>query len=66
MLAIAQDVGRHVNKITSGCIFTRPNDRLRNPSGKGKRLIVLNIGSEEYFIPDALLCFESKKILGLS
>lgn len=32
-----------------------------NPSGKGKRLIVLNIGSEDGFVPGALLCFESKK-----
>ncbi|KAL4118946.1 hypothetical protein QTP88_011824 [Uroleucon formosanum] len=32
-----------------------------NPSGKGKRLIVLDIGSEDGFVPDALLCFESKK-----
>ncbi|XP_060855582.1 uncharacterized protein LOC132933290 [Metopolophium dirhodum] len=32
-----------------------------NPSGKGKRLIVLNIGSEDDFVPGALLCFESKK-----
>lgn len=32
-----------------------------NPTGKGKRLIVLNIGSEDGFVPGALLCFESKK-----
>lgn len=32
-----------------------------NPSGKGKRLIVLDIGSEDGFVPDGLLCFESKK-----
>ncbi|XP_026818991.1 uncharacterized protein LOC113557623 [Rhopalosiphum maidis] len=32
-----------------------------NPSEKGKRLIVLNIGSEDGFVPGALLCFESKK-----
>ena len=32
-----------------------------NPSGKGKRLIVLDIGSEDGFLPGGLLCFESKK-----
>ncbi|XP_066596594.1 uncharacterized protein [Prorops nasuta] len=32
-----------------------------NPSGKGKRLIELHIGSEGGFVPGALLCFESKK-----
>ncbi|KAL3279003.1 hypothetical protein HHI36_016519 [Cryptolaemus montrouzieri] len=32
---------------------------LKNPTGKGKRLIVCNIGSE--FVPDALWSFESKK-----
>ncbi|KAL4091320.1 hypothetical protein QTP88_026023 [Uroleucon formosanum] len=32
-----------------------------NPSGKGKRLIVLHIGSEDGFLPGGLLCFESKK-----
>jgi len=33
----------------------------QNPSGKGKRLIVLHIGSEEGFVPGGLLCFEAKK-----
>jgi transposase len=33
----------------------------KNPSGKGKRLIVLHIGSEDGFVPGGLLCFESKK-----
>uniref|UniRef100_A0A2S2PF27 Tc1-like transposase DDE domain-containing protein n=1 Tax=Schizaphis graminum TaxID=13262 RepID=A0A2S2PF27_SCHGA len=32
-----------------------------NPSGKGKRFIVLHIGSEDGFLPGGLLCFESKK-----
>jgi len=32
-----------------------------NPSGKGKRLIVLHIGSEDGFLLGGLLCFESKK-----
>ncbi|CAI6374565.1 unnamed protein product [Macrosiphum euphorbiae] len=30
------------------------------PSGKGKRLIVLHIGSSDGFVPGGLLCFESK------
>lgn len=32
-----------------------------NPTGKGKRLIVCHIGSEDGFVPDSLLSFESKK-----
>lgn len=32
-----------------------------NPTGKGKRLIVLHIGSTAGFVSDGLLCFESKK-----
>ncbi|XP_008178574.1 uncharacterized protein LOC103307901 [Acyrthosiphon pisum] len=32
-----------------------------NPSGKGKRLIVVHIGSEDGFVPGGLLSFESKK-----
>ncbi|KAL4148864.1 hypothetical protein QTP88_003009 [Uroleucon formosanum] len=32
-----------------------------NPTGKGKRLIMCHIGSEDGFVPDSLLCFESKK-----
>ncbi|XP_025192835.1 uncharacterized protein LOC112592888, partial [Melanaphis sacchari] len=32
-----------------------------NPTGKGKRLIVVHIGSEDGFVPGGLLCFESKK-----
>ncbi|XP_060873383.1 uncharacterized protein LOC132947190 [Metopolophium dirhodum] len=32
-----------------------------NPSGKGKRLIVLHIGSEDGFVDNGLLCFEFKK-----
>lgn len=37
---------------------------LPNPSGKGKRLIVLHIGSENGFLPGGLLCFVSKKNTG--
>lgn len=32
-----------------------------NPSGKGKRLILAHIGSEDGFVVGGLLCFESKK-----
>ncbi|KAF0749684.1 DDE 3 domain-containing protein, partial [Aphis craccivora] len=32
-----------------------------NPTGKGKRLIVSHISSEDGFVPGGLLCFESKK-----
>ncbi|KMQ85527.1 hypothetical protein RF55_15865 [Lasius niger] len=35
-----------------------------NPRGKGKRLIVLHIGSAAGFVPDGLLCFESKTDTG--
>ncbi|KAL4143894.1 hypothetical protein QTP88_006148 [Uroleucon formosanum] len=34
------------------------------PSGKGKRLIVLHIGSEDGFVPGGLLSFQSKKDTG--
>ncbi|KAJ8914851.1 hypothetical protein NQ315_014864 [Exocentrus adspersus] len=34
---------------------------LKNPSGKGKRLIILHAGSEEGFVEDSLLVFEGKK-----
>lgn len=37
---------------------------LPNPSGKGKRLIILHIGSENGFLPGGLLCFVSKKNTG--
>lgn len=33
----------------------------KNPSGKGKKLIVVHIGSSEGFVPGGLLVFESKK-----
>lgn len=32
-----------------------------NPTGKGKRFLILHIGSKNGFVPDALLCFKSKK-----
>lgn len=34
---------------------------LKNPSGKGKRLIILHVGSENGFVDDGLLIFEGKK-----
>lgn len=34
---------------------------LKNPSGKGKRLIILHAGSEEGFVEDSLIFFEDKK-----
>jgi hypothetical protein len=34
---------------------------LTNPTGKGKRLIILHIGSDKGFLTGGLLCFESKK-----
>jgi len=37
---------------------------LPNPTGKGKRLIVLHIWSENGFLPVGLLCFVSKKNTG--
>ena len=33
----------------------------KNPTDKGKRLIVAHIGSAESFVDGDLLCFESKK-----
>lgn len=33
----------------------------KEPSGKGKRLIVVHIGSSDGFVPGGLFCFESKK-----
>ncbi|KAF2879983.1 hypothetical protein ILUMI_26186 [Ignelater luminosus] len=34
---------------------------LKNPSGKGQRLIICHTGSDDGFVPDALRTFESKK-----
>ncbi|KAJ8974394.1 hypothetical protein NQ317_011238 [Molorchus minor] len=34
---------------------------LKNPSGKGKRLIILHAGSEKGFVEDSLLVFEGRK-----
>jgi len=32
-----------------------------NPTGQGKRLIILHVGSDKGFLPGGLLCFESKR-----
>lgn len=45
--------GRHA-------FLTGLSSGLKNPSGKGKRLIVLHIGNEHGFVEDRLLLFESK------
>ncbi|KAB0801698.1 hypothetical protein PPYR_03884 [Photinus pyralis] len=34
---------------------------LKNPSGKGKRLIILHVGSENSFVNEGLLLFEGRK-----
>lgn len=36
---------------------------LKAPTGKGRRLIISHIGSEEGFLEDGLLIFEAKKVL---
>lgn len=46
----------HTDAFLKG-LTTRP----KNPSGKGKRLIVVHIGSADGFVDGGLLCFESKK-----
>ncbi|CAI6363976.1 unnamed protein product [Macrosiphum euphorbiae] len=70
-----REEGRHIyyldeTSINSGeCTIKSPQDEFLqdqktgvvNSSGKDKHLIVLNIGSEDGFVPEALLCFESKK-----
>lgn len=33
----------------------------KNPTGKGKRLIIVHFGLSEGFVVDGFLCFESKK-----
>ncbi|KAE9522154.1 hypothetical protein AGLY_017414 [Aphis glycines] len=38
-----------------------PTTGQKEPSGKGKRLIVVHIGSSDGFVVGGLLCFESKK-----
>ncbi len=37
------------------------NGGINVPSGKGSRLIILHAGSKDGFVPNALLCFQSKQ-----
>ena len=37
---------------------------IRKPSGKGSRLIILHAGSENGWVSDAVLVFQSKKATG--
>ncbi|XP_076296113.1 uncharacterized protein LOC143216706 [Lasioglossum baleicum] len=63
--------GDVVNKLWVDTTVTSPRNAeerrlstgLPAPANKGKRLIILHIGSEDGFLPGGLLCFESKKIL---
>lgn len=60
-----REKGRHIyyldeTWVTAGDCTSKTTGS-QNPAGKGKRLIVLHIGSEDGFVPGGLLCFESKK-----
>jgi len=63
------DTGETTTKSRVNTIINSPGDSFvqerttgqKEPSGKGKRLIVLHIGSADGFIPGGLLCIESKK-----
>lgn len=63
------NAGEYTSKIWTDTTIKSPRDAFLegltigvvNPSGIGKHLIVLKIGSEDGFVPGALLCFESKK-----
>lgn len=50
-------------KITSSreAFLERPTTGLKNLVGKGRRLIISHVGSEEGFVDGGLLIFESKK-----
>lgn len=52
----------YYSEIDKGCISQRSYHWTKEPSGKGKRLIVVHIGSSDGFVPGGLFCFESKKI----
>lgn len=62
------NAGETTSKSLVDQTFNSPRDaflkglttRQKEPSGKGKRLIVLHIGSTDGFVPGGLLCFESK------
>lgn len=63
------NAGEYTSKIWTDTTIKSPRDAFLesltisavNPSGIGKRLIVLKIGSEDGFVSGALLCSESKK-----
>lgn len=63
------NAGHVVSKVWTDTTVTTARDAfikglstgLKAPSGKGKRLIVLHIGSDDGFVEDGLLVFESKK-----
>ncbi|XP_031338164.1 uncharacterized protein LOC116167067 [Photinus pyralis] len=63
------NAGHTVSKVWKGTTILTPRQAfinglstgLKDPSGKGNRLIVLHIGSEDGFVEEGLLCFESKK-----
>ncbi|RVE42773.1 hypothetical protein evm_012597 [Chilo suppressalis] len=48
-------------KIFSAGILDDLTTGLKNPTGKGKRLIISHIDGEEGFLDDGLLMFEAKK-----
>lgn len=52
---------RHNSVNEPGHIFDGLSTGVANPSGKGSRLILVYIGSEEGFVPVGLLSFISKK-----
>lgn len=63
------NAGHTVNKVWKDMSVITPRQAfieglttgLKDPSGKGGRLIILHIGSEDGFLENGLLCFESKK-----
>jgi len=55
-MGVGKTVKSHRDAFLSGLLTGAPN-----PTGKGKRLIIVHIGSEEGFVNGGLLIFESKK-----
>ncbi|KAK9708383.1 hypothetical protein QE152_g27248 [Popillia japonica] len=59
---IAQDVWKDTTVHSARqALFEGVTMGLKNPSGKGKRLIISHIDSEDGFVENVLLFFESKK-----
>lgn len=48
-------------KSSKDAFLQGPSTGAANPIGKGKRSIVVHIGSEDGFVPDGFLLFELKK-----